>query len=446
MNLKEKKKKELEELVRELRFNKELSIKDLASRFRKSERTIYRWLRTGIQKGCILKTALKKDIQRPKKYPQEIFNRIRELKKEVPQRSAPMIYRKLQEEFSVLHPSLSTIQKFSRKEGLVYKEKIHKKGYKKFQRDHPNDLWQIDIAGPQTIGHLRQLYLIALIDDCSRFVVAAQYFRTQQGINVIKIIRDAILSYGRPNQILSDNGTQFRNMLGKLGTKYSKLLEMMDITPIFAERNHPQTKGKLERWFETVIQMFLIEARFSVKKVPKCSLSVLNEMFQKWLTWYNTKKSHGSLPKKVPPARIFFESKDRIYRPLEFKIDWDKWLYTSEERKVTKYNTISYKGQHFDIPPGFSLSKVMVIEYDDKVEIYHKEVLIISHPYIVGGPFHKKAVNLRVIRKNGTISYKGKWYTIDYKLAGKTVEVQESNNGRTLLVYLNGKRIATLNV
>jgi len=246
-NLKEKKKIELKELVRELRYNKGLSIKDLAPHFGKSERTIYRWLKNISSEGFILSQKRKKDYNRSKKYPPEIFNRIIELKEEIPQRSAPMIYRKIQEEFEENCPSLSTIQKFLRKKGLVFKGKIYKKGYKKFQRQQPNDLWQTDIAGAQSVGHLKQLYLIALIDDCSRFVVAAQYFRTEQGINVIKVIRDAIVAYGRPNQILSDNGSQFRNVLGELGTKYSKLLEMMDIKPIFATRNHPQTKGKLER-------------------------------------------------------------------------------------------------------------------------------------------------------------------------------------------------------
>lgn len=43
----------------------------------------------------------------------------------------------------------------------------------------------------------------------------------------------------------------------------------------------------------------------------------------------------------------------------------------------------------------------------------------------------------RKITHNGTIKYKGKLYTIDYKLSGKTVEVQEINDGKNFLVYLN---------
>ena len=83
-------------------------------------------------------------------------------------------------------------------------------------------------------------------------------------------------------------------------------------------------------------------------------------------------------------------------------------------------------------------------KHEYKLEIYHKNKLLITHPYQVLTNLKKKTLITRRIRKNGTISYKGKWYTIDYKLAGKTVEVQETNQGRDLLVYLNDKLIQTL--
>ena len=431
-------------MVKEFRYNKALTIKELATRFHRSERTIYRWLKGPSSKEVCPDSYQTKKKGRARKYPLTIFNRIVELKKEAPQRSAPMIHRKLEEECPESCPSLSTVQKFLRTEGLVNKERIQKQGYKKFERTAPNDLWQIDLAGAQTIGHLKSLHLIALIDDCSRYVVAGQYFRTEQGINVMKVLKNAVEHHGRPNQILSDNGTQFKNVLGKLATKYAMLLEMMDVTPIFAERNHPETKGKLERWFQTVIQMFLIEARLEVIQKPKWTLAEFNVYFHQWLEWYNTKKPHGSLPQKKPPAELYFKSEKRVYRPLDIKIQWDKWLHKTEERKVRKYNTITYHNQTFTVPPGYMLTRVSVIEYDDKIEIFHKDQLLITHPYQVSLSPMRYKTESRVVRKNGTLAYHGTSYTVDYKLAGKTVEVQEVNNGQTLLVHLAGKLIKTI--
>ena len=160
----------------------------------------------------------------------------------MPQRSAPLVYKWLEKEFPDACPSLPYIRKIIRDNGLDNRSNDQKLGYRHFQRERPNDLWQIDIAGVETVGYLKEVYLIALLDDCSRFVVAAQYFKEQTTTNVIKVVRDAVLAFGRPNQILADNGTQFKNVLGELATKYSKLLESLGIKPIFARPRHPRPR------------------------------------------------------------------------------------------------------------------------------------------------------------------------------------------------------------
>ncbi|MEJ2248598.1 MAG: DDE-type integrase/transposase/recombinase, partial [Candidatus Lokiarchaeota archaeon] len=379
--------------------------------------------------------------RRSRKYPENIYTRIVELKKEVPKRSAPMVYRILEEEFRNPVPSVSTIRKYIKTQGLTTIHRERSRGYKRFQREKPNDLWQIDIAGVQTVGHLGELYLIAVIDDCSRFVVAGQYFTDQKGLNVIKVLRNAILGYGRPNQILADNGTQFRNLIGELGTKYTRLLESMDIEPIFAAPNHPETKGKLERWFNTIKTMFLPEARHYIQQHPECSLMEFNQSLLKWIQWYNTKKSHRGLPNKGPPGKIYFQKEKRIFRPLKANINWNRWLHELAERKVSKYNEISYKSQKFKVPSGYVGTRIEVIEYEEKLVLYYKENLLITHPYQV--PIQRKR-KTRKITHNGNISYSGKYYSIDYKLAGRTVEVQEINNGNDLLVYLDGVLLKTI--
>lgn len=436
-------KKLLYEEARELRYNKSLSIEELASHYGKSKRTIYRWLNYEKQRKSSDQQKSKKKRERSRKYPPEVFSRIVEIKKEIPQRSAPIVRKILKKEFPTMTPSLSTIRKYIRDQGLTYKKINQKQGYIKFERKKPNDLWQIDIAGVQTVGHLEKVYLIALLDDCSRFVVAAEYFKDQKGIHVIRVIRNAVIAYGRPNQILADNGTQFRNLIGELGTKYTRLLENLDVKPIFARTNHPQTKGKLERWFGTVKQMFLVESRFQVTQNPTCTLTDFNQMLKIWVNWYNTEKPHRSLPGNCPPVKVFLETEDRFFRPLKASVNWDRWLHEVEQRKVNKYNEIHYKSQKYNVPPGYSGARVEVIEYEDKIEIYYRENLLIIHSYNV--PINLKR-NKRKIGTSGVIMYKGKAYTIDYKLAGKTVEVQEINNGKNLLVYLNGVLLKTLNL
>ena len=97
----------------------------------------------------------------------------------------------------------------------------------------------------------------------------------------------------------------------------------------------------------------------------------------------------------------------------------------------------------FHVPPGYSGTKVEVIEYEDKIELYYRERLIITHPYNVPILLNRKK---RKITHNRVITYQGRHYSIDYKLAGKTVEVQEINEGKNLLVYLNSVLLKTLDL
>jgi len=135
--MKNKVKKLKREEAQELRCNTGLSIKDLASRYSKSERTMYRWLNRLEQKHFSDRHVIKKKRTRPKRYPPEVFKRIAELKKELPQRSAPIIRNFLKKEFPTTCPSLALIQKYIREQGLNFKSKNRQQGYVKFERKKP---------------------------------------------------------------------------------------------------------------------------------------------------------------------------------------------------------------------------------------------------------------------------------------------------------------------
>lgn len=446
MSIKEKRKREKYKLVRDMHANGGISITKLAEKWNVKPRTIYRWIHKADQKAPEKGKRLEQKRGRPRVYPESIFSRIKELKVEEPYRSARMIRRILKRENPGLFPSLSLIDKYLRKEGLNRKKQFSSLGYCRFVREKPNDLWQIDLAGYQHVNPFGKLYLVGLIDDCSRFVVGAQYFTSEEVKGIIIVLRDAFLAYGRPNQIISDNAAQFRNIQGELNTKYSNLLLSLGIEPIFSTPYHPQSKGKIERWFKTVQEDFLVELRGQLKKHPNWTLADVNHELKQWVQWYNFQHRHRGLLNKSTPQKIYFETDGRVYRPLKTEVNWDIWINETSERKVRKTNQISYKGQLFPVPFGHIHQRVDIIEFEDKIEIYSKEgQKIVAHPYhvdidkVLAGKKRKKET--RKISKDGVIRYKKRIISIDYKFAGETVEVKESNLGRTLLVYLRGKLV-----
>ena len=173
-------------------------------------------------------------------------------------------------------------------------------------------------------------------------------------------------------------------------------------------------------------------------------LAGFNQLFQAWLHRYNWEFPHRSLPDRVPPASVYFEAPGRIQRPLQTLVDWNRWINTRAQRKVTKCNAISVKGESYPVPPGYAGCRVDVVEMEEVVEVYHHDQLIASIPVDPARFLPGNARRARRVAKNGIIRYGGKYYTVDYKLAGKSVEVREVAAGTELLVYLNGVLVKSI--
>lgn len=258
---------------------------------------------------------------------------------------------------------------------------------------------------------------------------------------MLRTLRTALEEYGRSRQVLADNGTQFRNAIGELGTKYSKFLYMVDVEAIFARARHPQTKGKLERWFGTAKQSFLGEARFHVEQHPETTLAEFNNLLDEWIRWYNNDKPHRSLENNTNPAKIYFKHPKRIHRPLISEIDWDRWFLVTGTRKVSKYNTISYKKETIQLPPGHAGCKVEVLESEGRVEVYHKDDCLVSHEFNIDYEKVREKRFQRKVKANGYIAYRGVDYYAGGILSGKTIIVRELDQGKKIAIYLDGNLV-----
>lgn len=425
---------DLREEALHYRYHGKLSIAAIAEKLGKSERTIYRWLKGKKKPQSSCQQNDDDRGNRCSQYSGTITEKIIEFKQQNPRRSARIIRNCLMEEELAPIPSESTIRRILVEKGMGKVAAEARRGYVCFEREQPNELWQVDIAGVQTVGHLGSLYLFALLDDCSRFVPAAFYTADQRGVHVMRLLQQAITDFGRPIAIVADNGAQFRTLLKGIESQYEKILKMLDIQPIFAKAHHPQTKGKLERFFGSVKTMFLAEARFQAKSHPEWTLSDFNQQFSKWLGFYNTEHRHRAHLGKETPQDVYFGKSSRIHRPLEIEVDWNKWMCRVEKRKVTKTNLIHFQNQRFSVPIGFAGLLVDLQIYPDFLEIHRKGAFLISHS-LDRVILDKKSAQTRRIARNGTIGFQGQYYNVNYKRAGQEVTVQESSNGTELLIY-----------
>jgi transposase InsO family protein len=126
----------------------------------------------------------------------------------------------------------------------------HPDRVRRFERARSNQLWQTDLFTFVLKRQNRRVYLVAFMDDHRRFVTRFGLHASQSAALVLEVLRTAITSYGPPEEILTDNGTQYVTWRGK--SAFTKELEKRGIRQVVASPRRPQTLGKIERFWGTL--------------------------------------------------------------------------------------------------------------------------------------------------------------------------------------------------
>ena len=150
----------------------------------------------------------------------------------------------------------------------------------RFERKHSLSLWQTDWTA------LNGKHLIVILDDASRLVVGWGLFGRATTDNSLKVLKEAIRRYGKPKAMLTGRDVQFYcsekyDGGGKGRNDFQLFLEANGIQHILARVNHPQTCGKIERFFGEV------KTRINRWK----DFATVDEVVQ----WHNELKPHMSL-------------------------------------------------------------------------------------------------------------------------------------------------------
>lgn len=209
----------------------------------------------------------------------------------------------------------------------------------RFEAEHPNDMWQTDIMGKTTFVYLGDLYLIATLDDHSRFVPYGKWFKTQGKMNVFSVWYQSLSSCGIPTKMLQDEGSQYKARARFGLADYQWYAKQMHIELIWAPT--AQCKGKIERFWKFVQRDFvpgILKAK---------TMDEVNGAWRVWLAWYNYKFKSPYFDHETHAAR-YRKSKRRLSR-----VELETLLTIEERRKVTRESTISLYGKHYYVPPGY---------------------------------------------------------------------------------------------
>jgi len=175
-------------------------------------------------------------------------------------------------------PSRSALYRFTTAHSLGRSIALSPEQVRSFEYPYFGDLWSADfLHGPKVRcsgNTVRKAYLHAIIDDASRYVVAAKFHLSEDTRSLLDDFMLAIRRFGIPKRFYTDNGAAFRS--NHLRMVAAKLAVSLPHTPPYK----PRGRGKIERFFRPVRDSFLTGR-------DKTSLDKLNADFSEWIGTYH---------------------------------------------------------------------------------------------------------------------------------------------------------------
>jgi putative transposase len=306
---------------------------------RVARNTIDRWCRWWRAGGFA--ALVPKPARVPPRTPAEVLDLAAAVKKENLGRTAAQVARILRAQ-SGWSPSERTLQRHFERLELHAPPPTPVQVFGRFEAARPNEIWTGDaLHGPQVGG--RKTYLFAFLDDHSRAVMAARFGFAEDTVRLAAALRPALATRGVPQAVYVDNGSAFVDswLLRGCATLGIKLIHS---TP-----GRPQGRGKIERFFRTVREQFLVELSTpDTDGSAVADLATLNRLFVAWVETVYHPRIHSSTGAS-PLARW----RDGLTHPvpLPTPAQLREAFLWSAQRTVTKTATVSLHGNVYQVDP-----------------------------------------------------------------------------------------------
>ena len=323
-----------------------------------SDSTLTRWRRLYEAGGF---DALVPSPRQPApRTPEEVLALAEALKRERPGRTAAQV-RRILRQTAGWAPSDRTLQRlFERLElGRPAPAEEDRRAFGRFECARPNEMWIGDtLHGPAVGG--KKSYLFAFIDDHSRAVMGARWSHHDDVVRMAAGFRPALQARGVPRACYLDNGSPFVDAwllrgCGVLGVKL-----------VHSRPGKPEGRGKIERFFRTVRDQFLVEVGDGEKVA---GLAEMNRLFRAWLETAYHQAVHSETG-EAPAARWEKATPEERAVP-EPALLREAFLW-SERRKADKTALVRLHGNVYQVDAWLA-GRVVELLFDpfdlDRIEV-----------------------------------------------------------------------------
>ena len=345
------------------------SIKALCEEFEISRPTGYVWLKR--YRECDRLSELAEKSRRPHNSPQEtsadLQQRVIWLRQQYPDWGAKKLKVLLEREGMELHRN--TIHRIIARNGLIPEQDRGRPAPRRFERDAPNQLWQMDFKGMPE--YRKPCLPLVILDDHSRYLVGLFALEGTKAIPVRNSLELVFLSDGLPDAMLMDHGTPWWNMQAHNGWTWLLVWLMKQGIRIYLSGlRHPQTQGKVER------------ANGSLE----AALQKRHRTTEQWQTWldsyrheYNHVRPHEALQMKVPADRWVASS--RLYQPNPPAFDYPD---PANVVRVGTNGNVVVKGRAYFISQAFQGEDVQIQFLEHRAVVYYCRTTIRELDLIAG--------------------------------------------------------------
>ena len=321
------------------------------------ERWYYNYKNNGFE---ALMPVRRCDTGRSRKLESDITEQIKYLKQEYPRIPATLIYQKLINNGTIVKGdiSLSTINRYVNQLKLEHKSS-NNKDMRRYERAHINEVWCGDSSvGPylKVEGKKKRVYIIALIDDASRYITGIDVFFNDNFVNLMSVMKSAVRRFGKPKILNFDNGASYKNKQIEL------LAARIGTTISYCAPYTPQSKAKIERWFRTLKDQWMSQLNMNDFN----NLGELRTSLISYVDSYN-QHIHSSLNGLSPQNRFFSES-HMIKRLSDEQIETSFLL--EYERRVSADNVVMIDETAYEVDYKYSKQKITLRYAPDLSKIY----------------------------------------------------------------------------
>lgn len=246
-------------------------------------------------------------------------------------------------------PATSTIAAILKRNGFITPEESQQhKAWKRFVKEAPNELWQMDYKGHFAMLDGQRCHPLTMLDDYSRFSLCVDAHENEQWLPTKDSLTRVFREYGLPAAILCDNGSPWADNTNGY-TPFEIWMMQMDVLPIHGRPLHPQTQGKEERFHRTM-------KRDLLATTPIRDLQHAQQEFDLFKYCYNYERPHEALELSTPAKLYKPSTRAYIEHPTEPEYDTGSQL-----RKVNYKGYISICNYRYYLSESFIGKYIRII-------------------------------------------------------------------------------------